>query len=108
MTKRKKTVFSNSQLAHVWAQQTQETGRNSSGSMFFENDVIYSYGRHYAIAKIHGNVVLVNEWNYSSTTNMHRIKVINAVSHIDYFFVPDVINIDSQENKNYFTNKVNS
>ena len=48
-----KNVFNNRQLAHVWANQSQDTGRNANGSMFFESDTIYSYGRHYAMARIY-------------------------------------------------------
>lgn len=78
-----KTVFSNhSQVAHVWAQNNQECGRASR--MFFENGVIYSYGKHFAIAKHVTNAagvraVMFNSDSYSSTTTTHKIVVRDAL-----------------------------
>lgn len=74
MTKRIKRVFSNEQACHVWAQQTQDHGK--SGSIFFEGTEIYSYGRHYLMAKIHilksgKRVALVNSHRYSRSTIKH-------------------------------------
>jgi hypothetical protein len=66
-----KTVFSNQQCAHVWAQQTQPHGH--SGSMEFEGKRIYSYRT--VIACFHesaGNaqpLVLINSNKYSVTTS---------------------------------------
>lgn len=69
-----KTVFTNSMLAHVWAQQTQEHGR--SNSMNFQGDTLYSYGT--PIARIiprrrgKGRVMLISSHGYSTTTAMHK------------------------------------
>jgi hypothetical protein len=35
-----KTVFSNSELPHIWARQSQTEGRTSNGSMFFSGGVL--------------------------------------------------------------------
>ena len=35
-------VFSNSMVAHVWAQQTQSEGRSNNGNLYFEGPCIYS------------------------------------------------------------------
>jgi hypothetical protein len=78
-----KTVFSsNSELAHVWANQLQSEGR--TGNMFFEGPVIYSYGTHYEIARFvtapNGQrVCFVNSNYYSSSTAKHTNHAWNAI-----------------------------
>lgn len=52
-----KTVFSNDQVAHVWAQQNQDEGQNGKRTLWFHGDTIYSYGKHYPIARFTSAVV---------------------------------------------------
>lgn len=103
-----KKVFNNQQLCHVWASQSQNNGRNSNGSMFFEGNTIYSYGRHYAMATIHengqGKLVLVNEHRYSMTTGRQRSDVIDAIRGTNYIMVPDVTSLNSESNEIYLYN----
>ena len=71
-----KNVFSPSELCHVWANQLQQSGRNSNGSMYFNGSTIYSYGSHFPIAKHIRNeqgqtAVLFTERTYSNTTAKH-------------------------------------
>lgn len=88
----KKVFSSNSQLAHVWANQLQDEGRASS--MFFDGPVIYSYGHHYEIARfVHANngqrVCFVNGNGYSNSTAKHTQHVWNAIPDgIPAFKVP--------------------
>lgn len=78
-----KTVFSsNSELAHVWANQLQNEG--SANNMFFNGPVIYSYGTHYEIARFveapNGQrVCFVNLNGYSNSTAKHTSHVWNAI-----------------------------
>jgi hypothetical protein len=64
------------EAAHVWAAQTQAQGK--AGNVFFDGPVIYSYGRHFAIAKVYkhaetgGNVALFNARRYSVSTSKHQ------------------------------------
>lgn len=89
---RQKTVFDNAQLCHVWAQQTQPTGR--SGSMFFEGNKIYSYGTHYLAGIILKNkkgkqFAVLNSNSYSVTTSKHMGLVCSAVYGLmPYFYSP--------------------
>lgn len=111
-----KQVFNNRQLAHIWAQQKQATGRNASSSMFFEDNTIYSYGYHYAIATMHfkglKKLVLVNEHGYSNTTCKQRNDVLRAIKYTDYIYVPSYIyvprptNLECEENEIYLYNQV--
>lgn len=105
-----KKVFNNQQLCHVWASQSQDSGRNANGSMFFEGNTIYSYGRHYAMATIHennqGKLVLVNEHNYSITTCKQRNDVTRAIRGTNYLMVPDVTSLNSESNETYLYNRL--
>lgn len=88
-----KTVFNNSELTHIWANQTQEQGRGSN--MFFIGDTIYSYGYHFKIAKFTENkfgdkCVFLNCRSYSNTTNKHQSLVWRAIpSNIQFFRVKE-------------------
>jgi hypothetical protein len=99
-----KTVFSNSQVCHVWANGVQDYGRNSSDSIFFEGDTIYSYGYHYPMAKYYDpqskkfmghnykKVYLINGNGYSPTTGQHTNHVLRAIDtekHL-YLYVDDI------------------
>lgn len=41
------TVFENRMVAHVWAQQSQESGRSNNGQFYFTGRTLYSYGSHF-------------------------------------------------------------
>lgn len=78
-----KNVFNNSDLAHAYANQTQNSGRNSNGSFYFEGKTIYSYGKHFPIAKIVSNdngldCMLFTYRTYSNTTAKQISIVRNA------------------------------
>jgi hypothetical protein len=87
-------VFDNRQCCHVWAQQTQPEGR--APSIFFDGATIYSYGRHFPMARfIEGRdgarAVLFTTCNYSVTTSRHKSYARNAIpSGVPVFHVPDV------------------
>ena len=86
-----KQVFSNSELPHIWAAESQNSGRNSNGSFYFEGPTIYSYGSHFPIATIKGNTVFFTLRIYSNTTAKHISKACSAVSHktfINVWYVP--------------------
>lgn len=75
-----KTVFNNRELAHVWARNTQPTGRASN--FFFDGDKIYSYGRHFCIARrLPSGVIAVTQRDYSNSTARHKAYVRQAISH---------------------------
>lgn len=117
-----KPVFNNRQLAHVWAQQTQESGRNSNNTMYFSGPVMYSYGRHYAMANITKQtvyldpitkgrsriLVLINENSYSNTTVKQKYDVKRALDSTKFhqLDVPKVLDLYSQDNETYLFNNV--
>jgi hypothetical protein len=105
-----KTVFSNSQVCHVFISQAQAQGRNSSSSIYFENDVIYSYGSHYVMGRVYleKNLLLMNEFVYSPSTGQHRSHLFRAARHLDTIQVPRPENTSSdiEENTLYLENEI--
>jgi hypothetical protein len=85
-----KKVFNNSDVPHIWSQQSQDAGRNSNGSLFFEGATIFSYGKHFPIATIEGNDVLFTLSSYSNTTAKHISKARGAISHKNIIWCYDV------------------
>jgi hypothetical protein len=72
-----KKVFSDlSKVAHLWANKEQEEATNQGRSFFFNRETIYSYGRHFPIAKhvqdqAGNDYILFTERGYSNTTSKH-------------------------------------
>lgn len=87
-----KTVFSNSELPHIWAAQNQTEGRAAGNSFFFRNRTIFSYGHHFPIATLlPGGRVLFTLRSYSNTTAKHIGRTRRAVSHLKFIYCRDVI-----------------
>ena len=84
-----KTVFnSTSEVCHVFAQRVQTEGR--SGNVFFEGNVIYSYGYHYELARFfqganNETAILINDTGYSVSTAKHIGCIRSATSHFTQF-----------------------
>jgi len=79
-----KTVFNNSMVAHVWAAQSQESGRSNNGQLYFNGRRIFSYGGHYcagyALPRRDGSTLyLYNTDSYSITTSRHLNEVHRAI-----------------------------
>lgn len=75
-----RTVFSsNNEAAHIWASRSQASGR--AGNVFFEDGVIYSYGRHFPVAKFgdDGVTVLFTNRGYSNSTGKHKSLIRRAI-----------------------------
>lgn len=84
-----KTVFDNAMVAHVWAQQSQESGRSNNGNFWFQGDTLYSYAT--PVAKMHTGtngqrVALISATNYSPSTGKQLGYIGRA--HNDNFRVP--------------------
>lgn len=85
----KKVFSSHEAVAHVFSLQNQEEGQASR--IFFEKNIIYSYGRHYKIAVIVDNekkIALFNSSGYSSSTGKHKSIVRYALNYYTFFNVP--------------------
>lgn len=84
-----RTKFTNSELSHVWANQTQSHGKGSN--MFFEHETIYSYGYHFKIAQYVTNkegqkCIFLNSRSYSNSTNKQQSLVFRSIPPTVPFF----------------------
>lgn len=111
--KRPKLVYKNiSEIAHLWAHQSQSEARCSNA--YYEETIIYSYGKHFPIARIdtdkRGNkIVLFTLDTYSSTTAQHIRDVASACSHMEKLYMVDVPRWGDPRhdvNIKYWTNKI--
>tara|TARA_R110002073_G_scaffold91354_1_gene215089 strand:- start:315 stop:1175 length:861 start_codon:yes stop_codon:yes gene_type:complete len=94
-----KKVFQNtSETIHVFAQQTQSEGRNSSSSVYFRENKIYSYGSHYLLGEfISPETIIINDFGYSVSTSKHISELKQATYHKERFFTSSIC-IKSVEN----------
>lgn len=84
-----KQVLSNQkEVCHFWANKLQSQGR--AGSMFFENERIYSYGYHFEIARfVKDSVVIFTNRSYSSTTAKHKSYTRQSIPYsVKVFTLP--------------------
>lgn len=75
-------VLRNSDEAiHFWANRVQSSGR--AASVFFADSKLYSYGKHFCIARhLPSGTVVMTTRSYSTTTARHISKARSAVSHL--------------------------
>jgi hypothetical protein len=91
-------VYPNHEIPHLWAHQSQDEARNSTGSFYFEGPTIYSYNSHFPIARHVTNergerAVLFTTAHHSVTTSGHCSAVASAIPpDIPVFRVPHVRN----------------
>ena len=89
--------MAHSDVCHIWANRSKD--HKSCGNVFFEGDTIYSYGRHFPIAKHVRNIkeeraVLFTRDTYSKTTEGHKSMVRGALHGLQFcgpvFLVPSI------------------
>ena len=107
-----KTVFPNAMVAHVWAQQRQQNGRNAANSFWFAAEKIYSYRT--LVATWQNGIALVDCRDFSQTTKSKHISTIHkAMRQCIAVPVVDLRNAAAQgigahaENTEYLTAQYN-
>lgn len=118
-----KTIFTNSEIVHVFNLQNQSHGQTPNNNMFFRYGKIYSYGYHYLLAQFLDNeTILINDKGYSNTTAKHISLVTSATSDKKQFFITktdtkivlsDIKNYlnkltRARKTKEYYLNQINS
>lgn len=83
-----KTVFSNAEIPHIFAAQSQEFGRNAGNSYWFEGSTLYSYRE--PIARFCGEIVIFSADSFSVTTSRHQSKARYALRHVESVAVPSL------------------
>lgn len=84
----KRTYSSRDEVCHAFAHQRVDEGK--AGNIFFIGKLIYSYGRHFCMARLIGDrTVLITTQGYSQSTASHISKLRSAVNHMQRFFTWD-------------------
>ena len=92
----RKKFRNNSEVAHIFAQQSQQEGETAN--VFFKGNKLYSYGYHYTTAHIISeNKVIINNIGYSNSTAKHINQACSALSHYTITYLSDI-----QLMENYF------
>ena len=98
---RTRNVYPSDMVAHLWANKSQDSARESGGRFYFVGDTIYSYGSHFPIARHVAHkgkaAVLFTTRSYSATTAGHKCMVESACRHLTVFHVADVNNTDHRK-----------
>ena len=72
-------VFSNDMVAHVWANQSQDSGRSHNGQYYFQGRALYSYGSHFVAGFVMPDgATLITTDSYSITTTRHVSRAHGA------------------------------
>jgi len=97
--------MNNSQVAHIWANQSKQKGKGSN--FFFNNESIYSYGLHFEVARLvqtekkNKTIALVEPRTYSNSTTRHQYYARNSVHGLHESFDFELWNRDLT-NKDFF------
>jgi hypothetical protein len=85
-------VVNNSQVPHLWANQSQDSARGN-GSISFEGKALFSYRAHIAhlVDAVDGRRIALHiDRTWSNTTSKHQSYARCATSHLTSFVVPFV------------------
>ena len=101
-----KNFVTNEGVINAFVNGLSNEGKNTNKSIFFEGDTIFSYGKHYAMAKKVGSIFLVNDTKYSNTTSK-QISILrrNLPSFAVEIMVKNPLGT-IEENINYFEQKL--
>ena len=92
-------VYPTPEIAHLFAAQSQEEARNPGKNFYFTGQTLFSYGPHYAVARLFPRkkpvdatpagryVAVINATRYSVTTAKHVFLASTALSHFERFNV---------------------
>ncbi len=100
-----KKVLSPDMVAHTWAHQSQSEATNSRRTFYFNDESIYSYGRHFCIAKHFKGAILFTTRKYSVSTSKHISIVRQACRDQKIIYCPDPSG-SSRENFEMFLKEI--
>lgn len=101
-----KRYRSQQECAHAWVHRLSDNGHSSN--FFFEGSIIYSYGHHFPIARLHGRTVFFTENTYSSSTAHQKSIASSAASHLEFISVHHVPveDIDPGRNRTFIKRNI--
>ena len=102
-----RTVFTNSEIMHVFNEQNQYEGRTSNNNLYFYDNKIYSYGSHYLLGEfIDNNTIIINDEGYSNSTSKHISLLSYATRDKKQFFTTKIYTAIVLDNVKDYLNKL--
>ena len=85
-----RTKFTNVEIVHIFANQTQEIG--DASNLFFRGNKIYSYGYHYLLGEfVDAKTIVLNNKSYSNSTSKHLSLLRSAIPEgIKIYWTDDI------------------
>lgn len=84
----RKVLKSTNEVFHYWANKVQSEGK--AAAVFFDGDYLYSYGKHFCIARhLPNNTAAFTTRSYSVTTSGHVSSARSAARHLNVVFCND-------------------
>lgn len=78
----------NAEVVEAYLKAWSDRGRSSNGNLYFDGDVLYSYGSHFPMAVRRVGYYVVNGDRYSSTTSQHQSLLFQRVPNSSRLEVP--------------------
>lgn len=72
--------MTNEQVMENFLDGGRPSGRNSTGSVYFIGDLLYSYGYHHVLARKGNNAIRVNSKKYSVTTSKQTSQFVRVAT----------------------------
>lgn len=103
---RERKVWPREQVAHLWANASQDEAREPSGNFWFTGPALYSYGSHYVVGyryeRADGTPLFIMRADgYSSTTSKHQSAAWRAVPRYNESVAIAGLNSDTFGNLNW-------
>lgn len=101
-----KTVFTNSEIVHIYASRSQNEGR--ANSMHFNGNTFYSYSQPIGQFVDDGRAILLNRERFSNTTSGHQSNLFQAVNHYTNIYVGHINEYGrvSEYNKKWYADEI--
>lgn len=82
-------IGTNQDVIKAYLNKSEEEGQSSTGNLFFEGDILYSYGYHFPLAIRVGSLYILNGDRYScTTTTKHQSPLFNLVDNAQRVEIP--------------------
>lgn len=81
--------MTNAKTAQAFIDGNRHEGHNSTGSIYFVDQIIYSYGQHYPLGIKRDNTLIVNCTSWSNSTAKHRNHLLSAWDYAENIDAPN-------------------
>lgn len=88
-----RVLRNNNEVIQSFVSNTHLAATNQQRSLFFDRNLLFSYGTHYLLAeRIDTDIIYINDRGYSATTNRHILRISQATRHLTQIFATEYEN----------------